>query len=135
MRPRRRRSRELFPFEASARGLGEILSIAASEHRDRCVIVAEHRFHERRRWEFDFAAPDLMLAFEYEGGIFSHQGHTRPDRYRSDMEKYNEAALAGWLVLRFGPDETRTGTALNWIERAIAARLKVKLEVKLEVNS
>lgn len=118
---RSRRRRDSFPFASSARGLGQILAIATPPG---LTLQMDVRFHPRRRWQFDFAFPELKLAIEYEGGIYSQQGHTKPVRFRQDMEKYNEAQLAGWLVLRFGPDETRTGNAIQWIERAIEARLR-----------
>ena len=31
--------------------------------------VAEHRFHETRRWRFDFAWPDHRVALEIAGGV------------------------------------------------------------------
>ncbi|EPP5336614.1 hypothetical protein ACUSRM_000689 [Vibrio alginolyticus] len=32
------------------------------------VPMSEYRFHETRRWRFDFAYPDQQLAIEVEGG-------------------------------------------------------------------
>jgi len=125
LRPSRRR-RESYPFAANARGLGQVIAIATPPG---LTLTTEVRFHPRRRWVFDFAFEELKLAIEYEGGIFSHKGHTRPERFRSDMEKYNEAQLAGWIVLRFGPDETRTGNAIQQIERALAQRLGARTQV------
>jgi very-short-patch-repair endonuclease len=64
--------------------------------------VAEHRFAPPRRWRFDFAWPDQMVAVEVDGGQWAAQGgrHARD----TDREKMNAAAVMGWRVLRFSPD-------------------------------
>ena len=69
--------------------------------------VTEHRFHETRRWRFDLALPEHKIAVEQEGGIWIQGRHTRGKGFLGDMEKYNEAAIRGWLVLRFTPEEIR----------------------------
>ncbi len=82
--------------------------------------VREFRFHPERRWKFDFAWPARKLAVECEGGIFSGGRHTRGAGYAADLVKYNEAALAGWCVLRFSTDQIRDGSAIEVIRRALA---------------
>lgn len=67
-------------------------------------FVAEHRFHPERRWRFDWAHPDLLLAVEVEG--VTHFGpsigrHQSARGIEADMEKYNAAAVLGWTVLRY----------------------------------
>jgi hypothetical protein len=47
---------------------------------------------------------DAHVALEVEGGIWTRGRHTRPKGYLSDIEKYNEAALLRWCVLRTTPD-------------------------------
>ncbi len=61
--------------------------------------VAEYRFSSGRRWRFDFAWPDKLVAVEFDGGQWSPYGgrHNRD----SDREKMIPAAAAGWRVLRF----------------------------------
>ena len=61
----------------------------------------EYRFHPVRRWRFDFAWLDVKLAVEIEGGVYSGGRHTRGAGFENDAEKYNEAGLFGWTVLRF----------------------------------
>lgn len=63
----------------------------------------EHRFHPVRRWRFDYAWPDLRIALELEGGVWTRGRHTRGSGFVADLEKYNEAALGGWLLLRVTP--------------------------------
>ena len=82
-------------------------------------FVREYRFHSTRMWRFDFCWPDLMLAVEIEGGIWTNGAHTRGRHYSSDCEKYNEAMLAGYRLLRVTGDQVRSGEALKWLERAI----------------
>jgi very-short-patch-repair endonuclease len=61
----------------------------------------EFRFHPKRRWRFDFAWPAEKIAVECEGGTWSGGRHTRGKGYEGDCEKYNEAVILGWRVLRF----------------------------------
>ncbi len=60
-----------------------------------------YKFHPTRKWKFDFALPEYKIAIEYEGGIYSGGGHTRGYHYWSDCIKYRQAALLGWVVLRY----------------------------------
>lgn len=84
--------------------------------------VEEYRFHPERKWRFDFAWPLHKVALEIEGGIWSGGRHTRGAGYAADCEKYNEAALAGWLVLRVPVTGCWKTTALHCIDRALLAR-------------
>jgi hypothetical protein len=72
--------------------------------------LPEYKFHETRKWRFDFAWPYQMLAVEIEGGIweskFIKRGrHLRGKGFMEDMEKYRTAELSGWHVLRYAPSE------------------------------
>jgi len=60
----------------------------------------EWRFHPKRRWRFDFAWPDRLVAVECEGGTWSEGRHVRGKGFESDCWKYNSAAVLGWKVLR-----------------------------------
>ena len=79
----------------------------------------EHRFHPKRRWRFDFAWPDVMLAVEVEGGTWSKGRHTRGRGFAADCEKYNEAAMLGWKVLRFTGDMVNNWSALETVREAL----------------
>lgn len=74
--------------------------------------VREHRFVPDRRWRFDFAWPDRMLAVEVEGGVWNGGRHTRGAGYERDAEKYNRAAILGWRVLRFSTQQVQRGEAV-----------------------
>ncbi len=79
----------------------------------------EYLFHRKRKWRFDLAWPDLLIAVEVEGGIWVGGRHVRGEGYEADCEKYNEAQLAGWMVLRFTPGMIKKGSAGGVIETAI----------------
>jgi very-short-patch-repair endonuclease len=63
----------------------------------------EFRFDPVRRWRFDFAWPEKRVAVEIDGGQWLPNGgrHSRD----SDRAKLNRAAVMGWRVLRFSPQE------------------------------
>ena len=79
----------------------------------------EYVFHNTRKWRFDFAWPDRMLAAEVEGGVYRQGRHTRGSGFVNDCEKLNEAALLGWRVLRLPGPWVGSGEALEWIERGL----------------
>lgn len=81
--------------------------------------VQEVRFDPVRKWRFDFAFPGHKVAVEIEGGAWSNGRHTRPAGFEADLEKYNAAALLGWIVLRVTPRMVDDGRALRLIEQAI----------------
>lgn len=82
-------------------------------------VVAEYRFHPSRDWRFDFAIPTRRVAIEVEGGTFNGGRHIRPEGYLRDMEKYNEAAVSGWCVIRVLPAELLMLKTVRLIIRAI----------------
>ena len=62
----------------------------------------EFRFCERR-WRFDFAWANKKIALEVEGSVFTGGRHTRGMGFIKDIEKYNNAAMQGWRVVRCTP--------------------------------
>ena len=86
------------------------------------VPECEHRFHQTRRWRFDFAWPEYKVSCEVEGGIWSGGRHVRGRGFQKDCTKYNEAALAGWIVIRVTAHHIETGKALVWLRRALTER-------------
>lgn len=82
--------------------------------------VTEFRFHEHRRWRFDYAHPVLRIALEVEGGVWSGGRHTRGKGFLGDIEKYNTATAAGWAVFRCTTDGVsfhNTRLLIAWLIR------------------
>lgn len=73
------------------------------------------KFHPTRKWEFDFAWPDKMIAVEVEGGVWTNGRHTRGAGFIADCEKYNAATLLGWKVFRFDGGSVKNGAAINFV--------------------
>jgi len=82
-------------------------------------VIQELQFHPPRKWRFDWAIPVMKIAVEFEGGIWTGGAHTRGKHFNSDCEKYNQAALDGWKVLRFTANHVQDGSAFKTIERAL----------------
>lgn len=95
----------------------------------------QYRFHPGRRWKADFVwlGPRRVLV-EVDGGVwkankdakrceyckeYPRGRHLRPEGYENDIDKLNEAALLGYLVLRFTSNQVRAGVALPVITRAL----------------
>ena len=80
----------------------------------------EVRFHDSRRWRFDWAKDGV--AVEYEGGVFAsgdEGGHRAMGRFLADVEKYSVAAAMGWKVIRCTAKHVESGDAFSWIEQAL----------------
>jgi very-short-patch-repair endonuclease len=83
------------------------------------VPEREVRFHPQRRWRFDLAYRDRKLAIEIEGAVWVQGRHTRGSGYVADLEKYSEAAILGWRILRCTPQQVESGAALALVQRAL----------------
>lgn len=79
----------------------------------------EYRFHPTRKWRFDFAFSDKLLACEIDGGIYSGGRHVRGSGVERDCDKVNAAGLRGWRILRFTAKHVKSGEALRVIEEAL----------------
>lgn len=75
------------------------------------ILEREFKFHNERKWRFDFAHLETRVAIEIEGGTWSGGRHTRGSGYSKDCEKYNSAALLGWKVFRLTSDMVTTKNA------------------------
>lgn len=73
--------------------------------------LREYEFHATRKWKFDFAFPEAKLAIEVEGGTKGKSRHTKHKGFSADCEKYNAAAMQGWMVLRYTTDMVTDGKA------------------------
>ena len=86
--------------------------------------VREHLFAKSigRRWRLDFAWPDVLIGVEVEGGTWVAGRHSRGAGFEQDCEKYNEAAVLGWAILRFTGKMIHSGAALDTITRLLQAK-------------
>ena len=64
-------------------------------------MVAEYKFHNTRKWRFDFYHHPTKTAYEFEGIGSVKSRHTSIKGYTNDCEKYNEAQKMGIKVYRF----------------------------------
>ena len=100
--------------------------------------VREYRFHSKRRWRFDFAFVPERLAVEVEGVVYEGKGkstrldgrHVRPKGFEADCEKYAEAWVMGWSILRVTPRMINRGEAIGYIQ----ARLDQGGEIKARLD-
>jgi very-short-patch-repair endonuclease len=81
--------------------------------------VREFAFYPGRRWRFDFAWPERLLAVEVEGGSWIAGRHTRGAGFEKDLEKYNAASLIGWRVLRVTPEMIDDGRAIEYVKQGL----------------
>jgi len=83
----------------------------------------EYRFHPVRKWRMDLAWPAHKVALEIEGGIWLRtrrghgKGHAHPVRFLQDCEKYNEAVIMGWNLIRVTPKMIKDGKAIDTLSR------------------
>lgn len=73
-------------------------------------FIDELPFAPPRKWRFDWACVDAMLAIEIDGVTHERKGcdrrggrHQNAKGFEGDCEKLNAAVLLGWMVLRFTP--------------------------------
>ena len=84
--------------------------------------TTEHKFHEGRKWRMDYAWIDNKIALEVEGGVWTGGRHTRGQGFINDCEKYSEAAIAGWCVIRVTPQQLTDLNTMNMLKRAFKNR-------------
>ena len=95
--------------------------------------TSEHEFMlPERKWRFDWAWLPERVALEREGGdfrrvtcecgrtrtVFVSRHHSR-DGLEADLEKYNTAAIMGWIVIRATPVSIKNGLASIQIVEAL----------------
>ena len=79
----------------------------------------EFKFHPTRKWRADFHLKGRKILVEVEGGIWSNGRHTRGKGYLGDLEKYNEATMMGYQVIRFSTEQVKSGKAIEQILKLI----------------
>lgn len=88
----------------------------------------EFRFHGTRKWRFDFAWPDFLVALEVEGGTWRPGGGAhRGAGFIRDIEKYNAAVQLGWSVLRCVPADLATKGTVDLVESVLKRQQRLLL--------
>jgi len=91
-----------------------------------------YRYVPGRKFEADFAVwwatyeqvpthtVDRRFALiEVQGGVYSHQAHGSITGILKDNERLFEAFKAGWPMIRFTPDQVKSGEAKAMIAAAL----------------
>jgi very-short-patch-repair endonuclease len=82
--------------------------------------IREFRFTEERRWRCDFVWVPEKVILEVEGGTWMKKGgHTTGTGFQNNCEKYNEATLLGFKVLRVTKIHLISGQAMKWVKQAL----------------
>jgi hypothetical protein len=81
--------------------------------------VTEHRFHDKRRWRFDYAWIEQRVALEVEGGVWVGGRHTSGAGFVKDMEKYNAAACLGWRIIKCQPRQLLSSDTIETLRQAL----------------
>lgn len=73
-----------------------------------------------RKHTLDFAWPDwtvngMQIGLEVQGLC-----HTVKGRFNADIEKRALGVLQGWLILEAGPDQIKSGKAMEWLQELFA---------------
>lgn len=82
--------------------------------------VHEYQFDPARKWRVDYLF-DSWLALEVEGGVWAEGRHTRGQGFVDDISKYNELAIAGYVLIRCTPADIQSGAAFDLVRRALAS--------------
>jgi len=101
------------------------------------IPEVEYEFHLYRKWRLDYAWPEEKIALEKEGlfrtgGARGVTGHTSVKGVMRDIEKYNEAALDGWLLIRRPAHIFYQVETIDILKRAFHARKVQKLANTLD---
>ncbi|MDO8670190.1 MAG: hypothetical protein Q7O66_02025 [Dehalococcoidia bacterium] len=109
-------------------------TIVALAHNASWHVRQEFQFAPPRRWRADWAIAPLesfdvrgmqVILIEFEGGEWAwtqgdDAGYHQAQRFALDAEKYNEASILGYTLLRFTASMVASGLAADQIGRAIS---------------
>jgi hypothetical protein len=129
--------KDLFRFQL--RQLQHQLPMCVPEHR---FAAQEKRFARNgrtRQWRFDWCFPQYQVAVEFEGLVMqtlyekTREGKLKPiiavrgrhataGGFKDDCEKYNAAAILGWMVMRIHRDSVKSGRAFDELLELLHAR-------------
>ena len=130
-------AKDLFKFQL--RQLQHQLPECVPEFR---FAAKEPRFAKNgrtRQWRFDWCFPQYQVAVEFEGLVMQtlyektsdgklkpvigrRGGHAAAGGFKDDSDKYNAAAILGWMVLRIHRDSVKRGRAFDELLELLHAR-------------
>lgn len=79
--------------------------------------VRELLFHDEKKWRFDFAWPEMLLAVEINGAVHARGRHARGRGLENDYRKLGEAAVQGWTVYQCSTGMVKSGEAIEVVSR------------------
>ena len=103
-----------------------------------------------RKFRADFRLIGTNILLEVEGGVYARQDakrcpyckatpvgrHVTGKGFENDLQKYNLAALLGYIVLRFSGTTIDNGNALDTIKSALRKQaLKLTLEGGIKIDN
>jgi very-short-patch-repair endonuclease len=74
----------------------------------------EFVFHPPRLWRIDFAWPHIKLAVEIESSVHRIKG-----RFAGDLDKYNQAVIDGWRLLRYTAKMVHSAEAIDTVKKVL----------------
>ena len=74
----------------------------------------QHKFHPTRKWAFDFAWIDQLVAVEIEGITPQGGRHLTIKGFLGDCEKYEAALRLKWRVYRVPGPWVANGSRMIW---------------------
>jgi very-short-patch-repair endonuclease len=89
-----------------------------------CQLPYQRGLHRNKRYRriADFSWHEELVVVEINGGTWVTSKHTTGSGLRRDYEKGNDAALDGWLPLRFDSSHVKSGYALSETLEALRRR-------------
>ncbi len=78
--------------------------------------VGEFKFHPVRKWRADLCHPEKKVIIEINGGVWIGGRHTSGSGFVKDMEKLNAAAILGYRILQYTPQQFKDGLPLSNLE-------------------
>lgn len=79
-----------------------------------------------RKWRFDIAWPEHLLAVEVDGGTWNGGRHVQGKGFENDCIKRNAATLRGWSVFNVTTDMVRDGRAIATIKEAFRRLMEME---------
>ena len=81
----------------------------------------EYKFHETRKFRFDYAWLEKKIALEIEGGVWlgNKSRHFSGVGILKDMEKYNLAAIKGWRLIRIDPSRQLSKYLIDTLQQVL----------------